>query len=191
MAGSRLVGDGSASVGVWGLLRVRVYVRGSRANRAPGVGGRPKRLGRRPGGCAPGVWPCARQCACAGGHIGASMEVRGSARCTTSARGQWAGGHRRLIPRGRRFGPGGAEPPGSTQGSGVFRSVSFPGVNSPATQWIWPNDIGRLCRAGRRSQRNMTPPPGAEPTVEHRAPCSAGARLPASVHRWCAAVMAT
>ena len=54
-------------------------------------------------------------------------------------RKQWAGGHRRLIPRGRRFGPGGAHAP---------RADKCPGLPSR-----WPPPVPPTALLRRRRQR--------------------------------------
>lgn len=94
-----------------GTVSVRVYVRGARDNLAPHAPTRPETSARPPGERAPGVWPCAYACACPVRRVSGSMKLA------------WVGPLFRIsglgdtavsFPRGRRFGPGGARPPGPT-----------------------------------------------------------------------------
>lgn len=105
----------------------------------------------------------------------ASLEVRGSARCALA---EWAGGRRRLIPRGRRRGPGGRPGRG---GGRPERRDEIGRFTSPAAR---PRSRRRARRSGfrlasARSPRRAGQAPGGDrsPVLRTR---SRGARTAAA-----------
>ncbi|GHF25014.1 hypothetical protein GCM10010359_28750 [Streptomyces morookaense] len=95
------------------------------------------------------------------------MEERGLARCNWI---QWAGGSRRLIPRGRRYGPGGGQrlPDCHIAGlSGICRTS--------VRAWACgvPGVLARLCTAAialRRTAVGAAPVPPVEALARVRPP---------------------